>query len=150
MRKQMTISRGLPRLRAVIAIGSLLLGLAALAASPASAAPASSAPATGWLRLAHLSPNTPPVDVYLYNFGNAAARTVLKHVGYGTVSTYLPVKAGEYTVAMRSAGAAATAAPVPSTAGRGPSGHAYPVAGKGPPPRPRAPARDAPTTPAPA
>src|SRR5258708_6222653 len=133
MRKQMTISRGLPRLRAVIAIGSLLLGLAALAASPASAAPASSAPATGWLRLAHLSPNTPPVDVYLYNFGNAAARTVLKHVGYGTVSTYLPVKAGEYTVAMRSAGAAATAPPLPSTEVKARSGHAYTVAGMLPP-----------------
>jgi len=40
----------------------------------------------GWIQLTHLSPNTPPVDVYLYSFGDAKAMLVLKHVAYGTVS----------------------------------------------------------------
>ncbi len=73
-------------------------------AAIAFAAPAASASAGhGWLRLAHLSPNTPAVDVYLYSFGNPNARIVLKHVAYGTVSPYEQVASGEYTVAMRGA-----------------------------------------------
>src|SRR5215469_16443886 len=87
---------------------------ARLAAVPvASAAPAAPAKAkVGWIRLAHFSPNTPAVDVYLYSFGNPSAKIVLHHVGYGVVSTYEPIAAGDYTVAMRAAGAAATTKPV--------------------------------------
>src|ERR1700679_3627467 len=59
------------------------------------------AASTGWVRLAHLSPNAPAVDVYLYNFGNPAARLVLHHVSYGTVSSYQQVPSGEYPVSMR-------------------------------------------------
>lgn len=123
----MTIAQRLSLLRTTAAIGALVLGSLAVAAPPASGALE-----TGWLRLAHLSPNTPPVDVYLYNFGDPAARVVLKHVSYGTVSPYLPVTTGEYTVAMRSAGAPATKAPVLSTAVAVRAGHAYTVAGMGP------------------
>ena len=64
------------------------------------------------MRLAHLSPNTPAVDVYLYSFGDSSAEQVLHHVGYGVVSAYEPLAAGDYTVAMRAAGAAATTKPV--------------------------------------
>lgn len=111
-----------------------VLAACAFALSPlAIAAPASSAAqGTGWLRLAHLSPNTPAVDVYLYSFASPAARVVLRHVSYGTVSPYLPVAAGQYTVAMRPAGAAASSAPVLSTAVRVRAGFAYTVAGMGP------------------
>ena len=70
-----------------------------------SAVPAWAAPGAGWGRLAHLSPNTPPVDVYLYSFGDPSARLVLRHVSYGTVSPYREVPAGDYTVSMRAAGA---------------------------------------------
>ena len=84
-----------------------------LGASAASASAASSG--TGWVRLAHLSPNTPAVDVYLYSFGDSSAWLVLHHVGYGAVSPYEPVATGDYTVAMRAAGAAATSKPVLST-----------------------------------
>jgi hypothetical protein len=86
----------------------------------------------GYLRLAHLSPNTPPVDVYLYSFGRPSALVVLRHVAYGTVSPYRPVTTGEYTVAMRAAGAAATSKPVLSTTVPVQAGHAYTVAGMGP------------------
>lgn len=113
--------------RNVIAACALSAGLVSVA-TPATSA----APGTGWLRLAHLSPNTPPVDVYLYSAGNARARIVLRHVKYGTVSPYLRAQAGEYTVAMRAAGAAASSAPVLSTAVRVQAGDAYTVAGMGP------------------
>jgi Domain of unknown function (DUF4397) len=102
-------------------------------AAVAFAAPAASASAGhGWIRLAHLSPNTPAVDVYLYSFGNPNAQIVLKHVAYGTVSPYEQVASGEYTVAMRAAGASASSKPVLSTTVVVVSGDAYTVAGMGP------------------
>src|SRR5882757_7325016 len=61
------------------------------------AAPAWASPGAGWVRLAHMSPNTPPVDVYLYSFGDPRARLVLRHVSYGMVSPYQEVPAGDYT-----------------------------------------------------
>jgi hypothetical protein len=101
-------------------------------ASAASSSTASAASGTGWVRLAHLSPNTPAVDVYLYSFGDPSAQVVLKHVSYGTVSPYEPISSGEYTVAMRAAGAASSAQPVLSTDVQVGAGHSYTVAGMGP------------------
>src|SRR6202034_458885 len=86
----------------------------------------------GWIRRAHLSPNTPAVDVYLYSYGDPSAMTVLKAVAYGTVSPYLKVATGEYTVAMRGAGASAGSAPVLSSNVEVKAGGAYTVAGMGP------------------
>ena len=105
-----------------------------LAVAPlAIAAPAASASDNvGWIRLAHLSPNAPAVDVYLYSFGNPAAVVVLRHVAYGTVSGYLQVAAGDYTVAMRGAGAKPGSKPILSTAVDIKADHAYTVAGMGP------------------
>jgi hypothetical protein len=48
-----------PRLLAMLA--ALLLGIPAAVAASAATTPTG----TGWIRLAHLSPNTPEVDVYL-------------------------------------------------------------------------------------
>jgi Domain of unknown function (DUF4397) len=107
-----------------------------VSAGAASAAPGATPGATpgsgGYLRLAHLSPNTPPVDVYLYPFGHTNAIVVLKHVAYGTVSTYQTVASGDYTVAMRLAGARPASKPVLSTAVYVAAGRAYTVAGMGP------------------
>jgi Domain of unknown function (DUF4397) len=105
--------------------GLLLTGL--LGAGPAWAAPG-----TGWVRLAHLSPNTPAVDVYLYPFGNSRARLVLHHVSYGTVSPYQELPVGEYTVSMRPAGAPPAEHPVLSTTFWVRNSGAYTVAGMGP------------------
>lgn len=111
----------------------LLFGMAALTLGLlAGAAPASASAGSGWLRLAHLSPNTPAVDVYLYSFHNSNALIVVPHVAYGTISGYQKVPAGEYTVAMRAAGAAASSAPVISTTVDVAPGAAYTVAGLGP------------------
>jgi len=96
------------------------------------ASPAATTSQVGWLRLAHLSPNTPAVDVYLYSVGSSDAMIVLKHVSYGTVSPYQTVAAGDYTVAMRAAGKPSNSPVVLSTTVRVEEGHAYTVAGMGP------------------
>jgi hypothetical protein len=116
--------------RRIILLAALPLLLLAIPA--ASVATASAATTTGWIRLAHLSPNTPAVDVYLYSFGDSSAQIVLHHVAYGTVSPYEQVPAGDYTVAMRAAGAVATSAAVISASVDVAPGHAYTVAGLGP------------------
>lgn len=114
----------LARLLVVLGLAFGTLGLAIPAASAARTA--------GWLRLAHLSPNTPAVDVYLYSFGDPSARVVLRNVSYGTVSSYQRVPTGEYTVAMRMPGSSAKSKPVLSTTVNVASGDAYTVAGMGP------------------
>src|SRR5277367_7063622 len=116
------------RITMLLASSALLLGIPAAAAAHASSATTG----TGWIRLAHLSPNTPPVDVYLYSFGNSDAQIVLHHVAYGTVSPYEAVSAGDYSVAMRATGASPSSQPVLSTSVTIQAGHAYTVAGMGP------------------
>jgi hypothetical protein len=116
------------KLLMLLATSALLLGIPAAATAYASSATTG----TGWIRLTHLSPNTPAVDVYLYSFGNSNAMIVLHHVAYGTVSPYESVQAGDYSVAMRAAGASAASQPVLSTSVTIAAGHAYTVAGLGP------------------
>src|SRR6266516_2126819 len=99
MGKVMRLSGRALRLATPFAAFFLASGLLVGASSAASAS------GTGWVRCAHLSPNTPAVDVYLYSFGNPKAAIVLKHVAYGDVSSYMAVASGQYTVAMRGAGA---------------------------------------------
>jgi hypothetical protein len=122
------ITRTIRRITMLLAAAALLLGVPAAAAAHASSATTG----TGWIRLAHLSPNTPAVDVYLYSFGNSNAQIVLHHVAYGTVSPYEAVSAGDYSVAMRAAGASASSQPVLSTSVTIDADHAYTVAGMGP------------------
>ena len=116
------------RLLMLLAASALLLGIPAAATAFAGSATSG----TGWIRLAHLSPNTPAVDVYLYSFDNSKAMIVLHHVAYGTVSPYESVRAGDYSVAMRATGASPTSQPVLSTSVTIAAGHAYTVAGMGP------------------
>ncbi len=112
-------------------LASVLLTVAGLAGT-ATAAAAAPAAGDGWIRLAHLSPNTPAVNVYLYSYGMPNAEIVLHHVSYGTVSPYEKVASGEYTVAMRGAGASPSSTPVLSSNLMVHPGHAYTVAGLGP------------------
>jgi Domain of unknown function (DUF4397) len=116
----------------------LLVATAALLAAPAVSAAAAAGgqgtagSSTGWIRLAHLSPNTPAVDVYLYSFGNPDAKLVLHHVAYGDVSPYLAVPGGEYSVAMRAAGDSPTSPPVLSASAWVTAGSAYTALAVGP------------------
>jgi hypothetical protein len=62
----------------------------------------------GFVRLAHLSPDTPDVDVYLNSQSGDVPGQVFRGVGYGTLSTYQSLPVGGYTVAMRPSGAPAS------------------------------------------
>jgi hypothetical protein len=115
--------------RAFAALAAFAMGGGLLCAG---AVPALAAPGDGYLRLAHLSPDTPAVDVYLYSAGKKTPRLVLKHVGYGALSPYQRLNTGTYTVAMRPADAAAASPPVLSANLRVRPGGAYTVAGMGP------------------
>lgn len=77
--------------------------------------PAAMAADGAMLRLAHLSPDTPAVDVYVDSVADPDAGVVLAGVGYGTISDYQGVAPGTYTVAMRAAGDDPATPPVLST-----------------------------------
>ncbi len=122
-------------------ITTLLGGPAVLvcAASPAASAAtvASASPAAaqdGWVRIAHLSPEAPAMDMYLYPFGNPGDLIVLRDVRYGDVSAYQALSPGEYTVAMRGFGAPETSKPALTTSFMVSSHAAYTVAALGPDP----------------
>ncbi len=107
------------------AVSAVALVLVAISGSPAAAAGD-----VGYVRLAHLSPDTPDVDVYLTTVGGGSPK-VFPGVGYGTVSSYLNVPTGTYAVAMRASGAPATDPPVLTTDVTVAAGKAYMVAGVG-------------------
>ena len=120
------------RLRRWFVAITVLLGTAvACLAISVSAASAAVGANDGWVRCANLSPGTPAVDIYLYAFGNPGNPTILRHASYGDVSSYMAVSAGEYTVAMRPVGAAASSPPVVTTNFMVSAGSAYTVASIG-------------------
>ena len=108
-------------------IASALAGLALMAVP---AAPARAAGA-GYVRLAHLSPDTPAVDVYLKSESGAVGAQKFDGVAYGAMSDYLRLPTGTYSVAMRKAGAAPSTPPVLTTQVTVADGGAYTVAGVG-------------------
>ena len=114
------------RLVLVAAVTALLGEPTVAAASAASAAGAGQ----GWVRCADLSPGAPE-DVYLYPFGNPSHPMMLMHQGYGSVSEYMPVSAGQYTLAMRPPGAPASSPPTVSTSFMVSAGSNYTVASIG-------------------
>jgi hypothetical protein len=116
------------RLVLLAAVATLLGGPVAAMVAGASAAWA--ATSDGWVRCANLSPGTPE-DVYLYPFGDPGHPIVLKHAEYGEVYDYMPVSAGQYTVAMRPVGAPASSSPSVSTSFMVSAGANYTVASLG-------------------
>src|ERR1700760_1818521 len=119
--------RNLRRVTLLVAAVILLIAASAAAAAAAIFGSGTAASSTGWIRLGHLAPNTPAVVVYLSSFGNPDARVVLHDVAYGDASGYLAVPGGEYSVAMRAAGAPATSRPVLTSSPRVSAGSAYTV-----------------------
>ena len=128
----MKLLRHLARLAA---IPLLLGGFAAViaAASPAASA-APLAARDGWVRIAHLSPEAPAMDIYLYPFGDPAHPTVVRDVGYGDVSAYMALSPGQYTVAMRGFDAPASSHPALVSSFMVNAKTAYTVAALGPDP----------------
>jgi hypothetical protein len=123
-------SRGRSPRRLRAALASIGLLVAAGAVGAAVAAPPAAAATVGYVRLAHLSPDTPPVDVYLSSVAGGPAKK-FPAVRYGTVSGYLPLEVGPYSVAMRNQNAAESTPPVLSTQVTVAAGGAYTVAGTG-------------------
>jgi hypothetical protein len=118
--------------RTVLRLGLVaLVGLGTGVAGVAAAAPAGAADPS-YVRLAHLSPDTPKVDVYMTSYTRPDWKVVLKGVGYGALSPYQRVAADRYAVSMRPAGAPASSPPVLSTNVSAQPGKAYTVAGVGP------------------
>jgi Domain of unknown function (DUF4397) len=119
-----------PRRRTVRLVLSAAVAVAATI-GPATAAAAKAPSNVGFVRLAHLSPDTPNVDVYLNSSSHKMKQQVFKGVGYGTVSGYLQLPVGTYSVAMRASGAAASTPALLTTDVTVQSNHAYTVAGVG-------------------
>lgn len=119
-----------PRVSAVRRLGGAAATIAALATVILAAAPARAA-GDGYVRLAHLSPDTPAVDVYLKSDSGAVKDQKFDGVAYGAMSGYLRLPTGTYSVAMRKAGAAASTPPVLTTQVTVENGAAYTVAGVG-------------------
>lgn len=94
---------------AVVAIAIAVLALVAVPTSAYAATP------TGWVRVAHLSPDTRPVDVRLASLGGSSTVLAVDDVSYGSVSKYLSLPIGNYAVAMRPAGSSASSTPVVQT-----------------------------------
>ena len=109
----------------LLAVVTALVGVGGLAA------PASADTGSGWLRLAHLSPDTPSVDVTLTSFGNSRTMTKLTDVRYGDVSAYQKVPAGRYVASMTPAGGTTKSTPAISQAVTVQDGRAYTVAAVG-------------------
>lgn len=95
--------------------GVLTPGVAQAAVAPAAVAPAAVPAASGWVRLAHLSPNTKSVDVRLTALSGGNTLYELDNVRYGQVSPYHAMPDGIYTVSMVPAGSAPTTKPMIST-----------------------------------
>lgn len=87
--------------------------------------PASAQAGDAQVRVAHLSPDAPNVDVYV------DGEVALSDVPYQTVSDYLSLPAGSYALEVRPAGAAADSDPVIQADATVEAGQAYTVAAVG-------------------
>lgn len=83
------------------------------------------------IRLAHFSPDAPTMDVYLVGFDGREER-MLNGLGFGEVSAYTPLPAGNYTFLLRRMGSPADADPWVTASADLEEGSAYTFAAMGP------------------
>lgn len=119
------VSSTIARRVGITAVSALALITTVVGAPPAHAA------GIAYVRLAHLSPDTPNVDVYLNSQSHSIGEQIFRGVGYGIMSGYLKLPPGGYTVAMRPQGAPKSQKPVLTTQVSVSAGEAYTVAGVG-------------------
>lgn len=103
----------------------VLLGAASVVFS-VSIGPVRAAAATAMVRVAHFSPDTGGVDVYV------DGGFVVGNVSYRTVSDYVSLPAGSHSLALRAAGSPPNSPPAVASTAVLEGGHAYTVAGVGP------------------
>jgi hypothetical protein len=103
----------------------------ALAATLGWVAPAGAQADDAHIRLAHFSPDTPEMDVYVAGFDGEETR-VLEGLGYGEVSDYASLPAGSYTFLLRPMGAAADSDPAVTASADLEAGTGYTFAAMGP------------------
>ncbi|MEC3980901.1 DUF4397 domain-containing protein [Amycolatopsis sp. H20-H5] len=117
--------RTTPRRRHVLLRSAGLAGAAALllGTAPATAAEAPGS-GVGWIRVGHLSPQVPPVDIYFAPFGKPE-KVVIRKAGYGSVTGYSSVDPGAYTLSMRPVDAAPTSPPALTATITVDDAHAY-------------------------
>jgi hypothetical protein len=92
-------------------IGVLVALVVGLAAGVGAWSPAAHAAVPAELRVAHLSPDTPAMDVYLTPF-DGGEKLVLPALAFGQVSEYMPLNPGVYQFGFRPAGTPSAQAPV--------------------------------------
>jgi len=123
-RRPNRLGRALRAGAATLAVSVVVIGV--------TTTPVNAEAAVGYVRLAHLSPDTPKVDVYLSKLGDRSFATqVFEHVGYGVMSTYLALPVGTYAIAMRTEGSPASSTPVLTAQVTVTEGAAFTVAGVG-------------------
>ena len=103
----------------------------ALALTLLGAVPAGAAAGDAHIRLAHLSPDTPEMDVYVVGFDGKETR-VLQGLGYGEVSDYATLPEGNYTFLLRPEGAPASSTPAVTASAELKANSAYTFAAMGP------------------
>ncbi|WP_375479521.1 DUF4397 domain-containing protein [uncultured Jatrophihabitans sp.] len=119
-------------LHGAAALAGVAVAAAALAvAAPAAASTHKQAAQSAYVRVAHLSPDTGGVDVYLTAFTGGKQTLWVSGVGYGDFSGYRRVPSGTYAVSMRPHDAPASTQPALSWTLRLGSGQAYTAAAIG-------------------
>jgi hypothetical protein len=119
-------SRRRPRLLVAVLVGAALLIAVGGFGSPAGARAEGAR-----IRLGHFSPDTPEMDVYVTGFDGSETK-VLEGLGYGQVSDYAPLEAGNYTFLLRPAGADPESDPAVTASADLEDGKAYTFAAMGP------------------
>ena len=109
----------------------LLLAVVVAAGGLLSAASPAAAQEPAWIRLAHLSPTTPPMDVYVAPAAGGEETVVLPDIGYGAVSGYVDLPPGPYVFTWRPAGTSASEPASLTLSAELEPGKAYTVAGVG-------------------
>ena len=111
-------------MKRVLALTAALTMLVLVPATPLSA-DVSHPLADALVRVAHFSPDTAGVDVWV------DGSRVLQNVGYDTVSDYVPLASGEHQFALRPFGASSTSKPILSASAALAPDFAYTIAGVG-------------------
>jgi len=117
---------------AALTVGGVAATATTAAAQPGGGSTLTRTAPTGWLRVAHLAPTVPVVDIYLSSL-DGKTKVKISNAGYGSFTSYRSLKPGVYGVAMRLAGSPATSAPAVTWSVQVKAGQAYTVAAIGKP-----------------